>query len=75
MLDPNTLLSGLPPGLRTPLIDAYSEIARNYAETSPGELFAIVGSSGFYEISVAQASAAKKTGCAPGSPVELTIWN
>jgi S-adenosylmethionine hydrolase len=52
-----------------------SVIARNYAETSPGELFAIVGSSGFYEISVAQASAAKKTACAPGSPVELTIWN
>jgi S-adenosyl-L-methionine hydrolase (adenosine-forming) len=49
-------------------------IARNYAETSPGELFAIVGSSGFYEISINQASAAKKTGAAAGSPVELTVW-
>jgi S-adenosylmethionine hydrolase len=48
--------------------------ARHYAATSPGELFAIVGSSGFYEISISQASAAKKTGCAAGSPVELTIW-
>src|SRR5947209_3579436 len=40
MLDPNTLLSGLPVGLRTPLIDAYSEIARNYAERrwEPAEL-------------------------------------
>jgi len=50
-------------------------IARNYAETGPGELFAIVGSAGFYEISITQQSAAKKTGCAAGSPVELTIWN
>jgi hypothetical protein len=51
-----------------------SVLARNYAESSPGELFAIVGSSGYYEISLSQASAAKATGCASGSPVELTIW-
>jgi S-adenosyl-L-methionine hydrolase (adenosine-forming) len=51
-----------------------SVVARNYAETGVGELFAIVGSSGFYEISVGQASAAKRTGCAAGSPVELTIY-
>ncbi len=49
-------------------------IARNYAEAGAGELFAIVGSSGYYEISVSQASAAKMTGCAAGSPVELTIY-
>jgi S-adenosylmethionine hydrolase len=48
-------------------------IARNYAETSPGELFAIVGSSGYYEISMAQASAAKRIGCVAGGPVELLI--
>ena len=48
-------------------------IARNYAETGPGELFAIVGSSGFYEISISQASAAKRIGCVPGGPVELLI--
>ncbi len=51
-----------------------SVLARNYAETGPGELFAIVGSSGYYEISVREASAARATGCAGGSPVELTIW-
>jgi S-adenosylmethionine hydrolase len=51
-----------------------SVIARNYAETGPGELFAIVGSAGYYEISIREASAARATGCAGGSPIELTIW-
>jgi S-adenosylmethionine hydrolase len=49
-------------------------LARNYAETSPGEVFAIVGSSGYYEISVREASAARATGCGIGSPVELTVY-
>jgi S-adenosylmethionine hydrolase len=51
-----------------------SVLARNYAETAAGEIFAIVGSSGYYEISVREASAARATGCAAGSPVELTIY-
>lgn len=51
-----------------------SVLARNYSESSPGELFAVIGSSGYYEISLAQASAAKAVGCASGSPVELQIW-
>lgn len=51
-----------------------SVIARNYTETSPGEAFVIIGSSGYYEISVREASAARATGCAAGSPVELSIW-
>jgi len=49
-------------------------LARTYAETGPGELFAIVGSSGYLEISVSQGSAAKVTGCGVGGPAELTIW-
>jgi len=49
-------------------------LATNYAASSPGELFAIVGSSGYYEISINQASAAKATGYASESPVELSIW-
>jgi S-adenosylmethionine hydrolase len=48
-------------------------IARNYAETGPGELFAIVGSSGFYEVSISQGSAGKRIGCVAGGPVELLI--
>jgi S-adenosylmethionine hydrolase len=51
-----------------------SILARNYAECTPGEVFVIVGSSGYYEISVGQASAAKKLGCGSGAPLELTIF-
>ncbi|MGP8244288.1 MAG: S-adenosyl-l-methionine hydroxide adenosyltransferase family protein [Bryobacteraceae bacterium] len=49
-------------------------LARTYAECGPGELFAIVGSSGYLEVSVNQASAAKAVGCEPGAPAELTVW-
>jgi S-adenosylmethionine hydrolase len=49
-------------------------IARNYAERAPGELFAIRGSSGFYEVSLSQGNAAKKIGCEVGASVELMVW-
>ena len=48
--------------------------AHTYAETAPGELFAIVGSSGYYEISLAQGSAAAKVKCEAGAAVELLVW-
>ena len=48
--------------------------ARNYAEAGPGELFAIVGSSAYIEISGNQISAARATGCQSGGPVELNVW-
>lgn len=48
-------------------------LARNYAETGPGELFLIWGSGGYLEISLAQASAAAQMKCAPGAPAELVI--
>jgi len=51
-----------------------SVLAHTYAETSPGELFVIVGSSGYLEVSVAQGSAAKTIGCESGSLAELLIW-
>lgn len=47
--------------------------ARNYAECRAGEPFVILGSSGYYEISVGQGSAAKVLGCAAGAPLELTV--
>lgn len=47
--------------------------ARNYQEHGPGEAFLILGSSGYYEISMSQASAAKYLGCAAGAPLELTL--
>ncbi len=42
-------------------------LARNYAQCGPGELFLIVGSAGYYEISASQESAAKLLGCAAGA--------
>lgn len=50
-----------------------TRMQRNYAEARPGELFAIVGSSGYLEISMHQAPAAKTLGCAVGAPIELRI--
>jgi len=49
-------------------------MARNYAQCGPGELFVIVGSSGYLEVSVGQASAAAKIRCEIGAPAELMIW-
>jgi len=44
------------------------------ADTAIGELFVIVGSSGYLEIAANQASAADKVGCGAGSPVELELF-
>jgi S-adenosylmethionine hydrolase len=56
-------------GLRT-----VNRLAANYQQFGPGELFAIVGSSGYLEVSAGQAPAAKILGVAAGAPVELTIF-
>jgi S-adenosylmethionine hydrolase len=47
--------------------------ALNYAERPTGELFAIVGSGGYLEISVNQGSAALVLGCNSGAPVILRL--
>jgi S-adenosyl-L-methionine hydrolase (adenosine-forming) len=47
--------------------------ARNYAERPAGELFAIVGSGGYLEVSVNQGSAAKVLGCESGAAVGLRL--
>jgi S-adenosylmethionine hydrolase len=47
-------------------------LAANYQACAPGELFLIVGSSGYYEISLRQGNAAKYAQCKPGTPIELT---
>ena len=49
------------------------KLAHNYAEMKPGELFAIVGSAGYLEISANQESAARMAGCETGAPVELRL--
>ena len=54
-------------------LQTVSRLAKNYSECPPGEVFAIAGSSGYFEISSSQASAAKILGCGVGAPVELRI--
>ncbi len=49
-------------------------LAHHYAESGPGELFLIAGSSGYFEVSVNQGSAAKRIGCEAGAAAELTVW-
>ena len=46
---------------------------RNYAEGKPAELFMIVGSSGYLEISVNQGCAAEIAGCEIGAPLGLKM--
>ena len=45
----------------------------SYAEGAPGELIVVAGSSGTYEIACNQASAARRTGCAAGAEIRLTL--
>ena len=49
-------------------------LALNYAETAVGEIFAIIGSSGYVEIAANQSSAASLIGCSAGAPVELDLY-
>jgi S-adenosylmethionine hydrolase len=51
-----------------------NQLAIHYEQFGPGEVFLIVGSSGYFEISAPQASAAKILGVAAGAPLELTIF-
>jgi S-adenosyl-L-methionine hydrolase (adenosine-forming) len=53
---------------------AITRLALTFSECAPGDLFAIVGSSGYLEVAASQGSAAKALGCGAGSPVELTIY-
>jgi S-adenosylmethionine hydrolase len=68
------------PSLRThafAMITGLQKITRlavTFSECAPGELFAIVGSSGYLEVAAAQGSAAEALGCGSGSPVQLTIY-
>ncbi len=47
--------------------------ARSYAEHGAGKPFVILGSAGYYEISVGQESAAAVLGCGVGAAVALTL--
>jgi hypothetical protein len=51
-----------------------TRLALTFSECAPGELFVVVGSSGYLEVAASQASAAKALGCGSGAPVELTLY-
>ncbi len=55
-------------------VQRITRLALTYAEAHAGELFLIVGSTGYYEVAANQASAARLLGCGVGAPVELTIY-
>ena len=50
-----------------------TRLLSNYAEGAPGELFAILGSSGFLEISTNKGSASRMAGADKGSEVAVSI--
>jgi len=50
-----------------------TRLALTFTECGDGELFAIVGSSGYLEVAMNQASAAERLGCGAGAPVALSI--
>ena len=54
-------------------LQVIARLALTFSECAPGQLFAIVGSSGFLEVAVSEGSAAVTSGCGAGSPVELTL--
>jgi S-adenosylmethionine hydrolase len=53
---------------------AITRLALSFSECEPGEIFAIVGSSGYLEVAVSQGSAAEMLDCGAGAPVELTVY-
>jgi S-adenosylmethionine hydrolase len=67
--DVRTRAFGLNAGL-----EVVTRLALTFTECQPGELFVLVGSSGYLEVATNQGSAAKALGCGAGSPVELTLY-
>ncbi|MCS7316474.1 MAG: SAM-dependent chlorinase/fluorinase [Bryobacterales bacterium] len=55
-------------------LETITRLAGTFAEVPPGELALVEGSTGYLEIVMNQASAARKLGCGPGSPLELTLY-
>jgi len=51
-----------------------ARLISNFSEVQPGELAAIIGSSGYLEVVANQASAARLIGCEVGSPAELVLY-
>jgi len=75
----NFLASDFPQALAGPFemsvgLQEVTRLADNYEQFGYGELFVIVGSSGYLEVSAGRTSAAKILGVSTGAPVELRIF-
>ena len=55
-------------------IQVIRRLALNYQDCTIGEVFVIVGSSGYLEVSTSQSSASMLLGCGAQAPIELTLW-
>jgi S-adenosylmethionine hydrolase len=55
-------------------LQVITRLALTFSDCDAGELFIVVGSSGYLEVARSQGSAAQALGCGAGSPVELTIY-
>ena len=71
--DAPALFATLPPVASVLICEAIARLRHSYAEGEDGEVFAIVGSSGYLEISARQASAAEKLGAGVGTLVGIVI--
>ncbi len=70
-------IPGLPEGRAFEMVlgpHRIADLVRTYAEGGTDAPFVIVGSSGYLEISVNQASAARRLGCAVGAPIEIVVY-
>jgi S-adenosylmethionine hydrolase len=52
---------------------AITRLALTFSDCAPGELFVVIGSSGYLEVAIRQGSAAGALGCSAGSQIELTV--
>src|SRR5579872_1759211 len=55
-------------------LERVRRLALTYSETAIGDVFAIVGSSGYIEVAANQASASQILGCGAGAEVELEVF-
>jgi S-adenosylmethionine hydrolase len=68
------LFQPVPPGFRITAGKAeISKIQSSYVQGAPGEVFAIIGSTGFLEISANRSSAARLAGVDKGSEISVTL--
>jgi S-adenosyl-L-methionine hydrolase (adenosine-forming) len=71
--DAPALFASVPPAVSILIGETIVRLRHSYAEGSEGEVFAILGSSGYLEIATRQASAAERLGASVGTPVGIVI--